>query len=210
MAHLGGRLRDFSQRRSDQRSMTDSTLPIRTETRRCVKIHNFDTPPVFYLCSLMFYQNPQSSQNWQNVSKTNVPKTILSKRICHNAVTVPYAQTKRKAGGSLPGFHSRLSVACMLLSVGIVREPPLGHTVALLEDLFYSPERGESQYPEERLGENRLHEQRTHESRKTEHQKPPPASCAEIIITFDYYGVEKSYDKESRDTEKKSSKIHKK
>ena len=115
----------------------------------------------------------------------------------------------RKADGSLHGFHTHLSVACMLLSVGIVREPPLGHTVALLENLFYSPERGESQYPEERLGENRLHEQRTHESRKSEHQKPPPASCTEIIIAFDYYGVEKSDDKKSRDTEKKSSKIHK-
>ncbi len=221
MAHLGRRLKvrvrsltKVNSRHPHLQAPTiwnhsDSTLAIRIETGRCVKIRIFGTPPCFLSLPPNILLKSTKPAKLAKCQQNQYIQNILPKRMYHNTITVPYAQTNTKGRWPSP-WVPHLSVACMLLSVGIVREPPLGHTVALLENLFYSPERGESQYPEERLGENRLHEQRTHESRKPEHQKPPPASCAEIIITFDYYGVEKSDDKESRDTEKKSSKIHKK
>lgn len=82
------------------------------------------------------------------------------------------------------------SASDVFFSIRIIGEPAAGYAVALLEDFFDGPEGGESEYAQEGLGENGAYEEGCYGCGDAQKQEPPPAACAEPVVTFDDNGME--------------------
>ena len=87
-------------------------------------------------------------------------------------------------------------------------EPALFDARLLLEDFENAPEAGECE-DAQNGGENvAMEQERSGGGEQSRHEEYPPAAGAEMVLGFDYDGVEHSYEKECRQTYDETGKIH--